>query len=76
MANNKADFYLHTSRIYKWDLCAPSAIVSSLKGKLTDINGKDIDFSYKSDVKSITGVIAAVNDFDFYYKTFAGKYTA
>jgi hypothetical protein len=64
---------LHTSRIYKWDLCAPNAIISSLNGKLTDINGSFIDFSHRSNVKAVNGVIAAINDFDYYFKTFVGK---
>ena len=47
--------------------------MKSLNGRLTDINGKNIDFSHKTEAKSITGVIAAANDFDLFYKTFAGK---
>lgn len=73
MARNDADFYLHTSKIYKWDLCAPNAIMNSLNGKLTDINGKGIDFSHKTETKSVSGVIAAANNFNFYYEKFAGK---
>lgn len=73
VARNDADFYLHTSKIYKWDLCAPNAIMNSLNGRLTDLSGKNIDFSHKTDTKQVNGLIAAANDFDLYFNAFAGK---
>lgn len=73
VANDSADLYLHTSSIRKWDLCAPNAIITSLNGKLTDIDGNLIDYSHQTDTHNVHGVIASVKNFDFYLKTFASK---
>ncbi len=67
VAKSTADLYLHTSNIYKWDLCAPNAIINSMGGKMTDINGNEINYSEK-EPKNVNGVIAAVSNFDYFLK--------
>jgi len=56
------DVYIHSSMIKKWDICAGAAILNSLGGRLTDAEGKDIDFKNKWDYKHETGLIAAKYD--------------
>ena len=56
------DVYIHSSMIKKWDICAGAAILNSLGGRLTDAEGKDIDFKNKWDYKHETGIIAAKYD--------------
>jgi hypothetical protein len=47
--------------------------MNSLNGRLTDLSGKTIDFSHKTDTRQVNGLIAAANDFDLYFNAFAGK---
>lgn len=56
------DVYVHSSMIKKWDLCAGAAILNSLGGRLTDINGKEIDFEHEWEFKHDGGIVAAKYD--------------
>ena len=47
LATGHEDVYIHSSMIKKWDICAGAAILNSLGGRLTDADGKDIDFKNK-----------------------------
>jgi inositol monophosphatase 3 len=75
LLRNKADVYFHTSRIYKWDICAPNAILNSYGGKLTKRNGHKIDYSDKKDETNFVenGIIAAVKEYDYFLKLFGNK---
>lgn len=52
----------HTSL---WDTCAPEALMASMGGKLTDCNGKQIDYARPllspQDAKNTAGILAAVD---------------
>merc|ERR1711878_80370 len=56
------DVYIHSSLIKKWDLCAGAAILNSLGGRTTDVDGNEIDFDHEWDFKHEGGIIAAKYD--------------
>ena len=66
--NGKASVYVHTTLIKKWDICAGSAILRQAGGKMTTLDGSDIDFSHNSDPKNKGGLLAAIADHDLYLK--------
>ena len=65
VVQNKADAYLHTTKIKKWDTCAGNAIVNAFGGAMTTIKGKDIDYSYKSEPAIFDGLIATTDDHQY-----------
>ena len=71
LVKNQADLYLHTSKIYKWDVCAPNAILNNLGGHLTMRNGKKINYASKgkSD-ESVDGIIASLYNYDYFFNMF------
>lgn len=78
MIRNQADLYLHTSRIYKWDICAPYAILNNLGGRLTKLNGEQIDFSTRNknanDDDAVNGgIIATLYNYDYFFDIFKNK---
>jgi len=62
VAAGHEDVYLHSSLIKKWDLCAGAAILNTLGGRMTDADGKDIDFANEWEFKHEGGVVAAKYD--------------
>ena len=62
LVSGHEDVYIHSSMIKKWDICAGAAILNSLGGRLTDADGKDIDFKNKWEYKHESGLIAAKYD--------------
>ncbi|XP_043930171.1 Golgi-resident adenosine 3',5'-bisphosphate 3'-phosphatase [Protopterus annectens] len=56
--HTKADVYLHTSFIKKWDICAGSAILRTLGGHMTTLKGEEIDYS--SSPSNYDGILASV----------------
>ena len=67
---NKADVYLHATKIKKWDTCAGNAVINSMDGTMTTLTGHSIDYSYESDPVILDGLIATAND-DTYKKFFS-----
>jgi Golgi-resident PAP phosphatase len=72
LISDKADVYLHSGKISKWDICAPNAILESYGGKLTKLNGQEIDYSYKNTEPYLidTGIVASVKDHKYFVKLF------
>ncbi len=70
LVQNKSDLYLHATKIKKWDICAPDAILNSLGGKLTSRKGKRIDYSNDNEPVYVDGIVAALHNFDFYLNLF------
>jgi len=67
LIENNAHAYIFASPgCKKWDTCAPEAILLALGGRLTDVHGNEL--LYHKDVQQPNkgGVIAAVEDIDFY----------
>lgn len=62
VAAGHEDVYVHSSLIKKWDLCAGAAILNTLGGRLTDAEGKDLDFTNEWEFRHETGLVAAKYD--------------
>ncbi len=59
----KADAYIHTTLIKKWDICAGNALLNEFNGQMTTLKGKDIDYSWSSensDPKNEGGLLATL----------------
>ena len=64
---NRADLYLHTTAIKKWDICAGNAILNAKGGKMTTRKGVEIDYSFKGSEKNPDGLVVALDtNFDDY----------
>ena len=63
VAAGRQDAYVHTTLIKKWDICPGDALLAALGGKMTDLSGKEIDYSGKpAYVKAEGGVLATLHD--------------
>lgn len=60
--NDKADVYIHTTLIKKWDICAGDALLRSFGGKMTTLEGKEISYGEQSLVKNNGGLLATLNN--------------
>lgn len=71
LLNGQADLYLHTSKIYKWDICAPNAIINNHGGRLMVRNGREVDYSdTRKEYLAVDGILAAINNFYYFYDLF------
>ena len=59
VAQNKADLYLHTTKIKKWDTCAGDALLSAMGGAMTTRNGEAINYGLMHSEVITDGLIAA-----------------
>jgi Golgi-resident PAP phosphatase len=62
VAEGKADLYMHTTLIKKWDICAGSALLEALGGQMVTLKGESIDFGSPRSEKNPDGLLAFVND--------------
>lgn len=62
VAERKADLYLHTTAIKKWDICAGDALLGAIGGKMTTRKGEQIDYKLEGDPKNSDGLIAVRTD--------------
>ena len=63
VAKGAQDAYVHATLIKKWDICPGDALLGALGGKMTDLDGKEIDYSGKpAHVKNEGGVLATLHD--------------
>ena len=63
VAKGAQDAYVHATLIKKWDICPGDALLAALGGKMTDLSGKEIDYSGKpAYVKAEGGVLATLHD--------------
>ena len=53
-----ADLYLHVTKIKKWDICAPNALLSAVGGTMTTLDGKGISYSGAGGVANDGGLLA------------------
>ena len=71
LLEEKSDLYLHSSKIYKWDICAPNAILNNRGGKLTQRDGQRVDYvSKNSERNSVDGIIASLFYYDYFFDIF------
>lgn len=59
----KVDTYIFPSQgSFKWDTCAGDGLIAAVGGVLTDIHGKDIDYTYVADrYENETGFVVTLN---------------
>ena len=55
---DKADVYIHTTFIKKWDICAGNAILKALGGHMTTLKGEEID--YRGSPDNNGGLLASI----------------
>ena len=80
VAQRKANAYIHTTLIKKWDICAGNALLKTVGGDMTDLKGKEIDYSYpyknfKTQVKLASGLLATFKDHEKILKKLRSKYS-
>lgn len=63
--------YVHTTLIKKWDICSGDAILRTLGGKQTKLDGSDIDYDHRGDPKNEGGLVAALHDHQKYVDAFS-----
>jgi len=67
LIEKKAHAYVFASiHCKKWDTCAPEAILQSVGGQLTDLHGKPIPYHANVVHKNTGGVLATVENHDWY----------
>ena len=62
VAENKADLYLHTTAIKKWDICAGDAVLRAIGGRMTTLRGQEVNYSLKGNPKNSDGIVAAATE--------------
>lgn len=62
------DVYVHVTLIKKWDICAGTALLEAVGGKMTTLDGSDVDYSSRPvvEVKNTGGVLATMHDHQSY----------
>jgi len=63
---NVASVYVHTTAIKKWDICPGAAILREAGGKMTTLDGSDIDYSNDKGPLNSGGIIAAIKHHEEY----------
>jgi inositol monophosphatase 3 len=56
-----ADAYVHNTLIKKWDICAPNALIDSIDGHMSSLDGYSISYSMDDDVRHEAGLLAAAS---------------
>eukprot|EP00092_Neocalanus_flemingeri_P040989 GFUD01044632.1.p1 GENE.GFUD01044632.1~~GFUD01044632.1.p1 ORF type:complete len:346 (+),score=67.80 GFUD01044632.1:158-1195(+) len=64
------DAYIHTTLIKKWDICPGAAILSALNGKLTTLDGEEIDYGNGDEEKNKGGLLATMYNHDKFLEKF------
>uniref|UniRef100_A0AC35G9X0 Inositol monophosphatase n=1 Tax=Panagrolaimus sp. PS1159 TaxID=55785 RepID=A0AC35G9X0_9BILA len=62
LINSTAEYYIHSTAIKKWDLCAGDAIIRAAGGALIDLEGESIDYNSKLPVLNKKGLFMARKD--------------
>ena len=66
--------YVHASRgCSLWDTCAPEAILKAGGGMLTDVFGKKISYLSTDETSVKTGVLATMEDHEWYAQQIRDK---
>lgn len=62
LVSGKVDAYIHMTRIKKWDICAPHAIINSIPGgRMTDLDGNKITFGDAKAKQVDSGLVASLD---------------
>lgn len=71
MIEGRADVYLHTTSIKKWDTCAPDALLHISGMRMTDLKGLPIEYSSSEDFLNKNGLMASRGDIPNKYNHFS-----
>nr|XP_042897788.1 inositol monophosphatase 3 [Parasteatoda tepidariorum] len=63
-----ADAYIHTTLIKKWDICPGHALLNAVGGKMTQLDGSEIEYGDSSLLKNEKGLIATLYDHEKFVK--------
>lgn len=66
--SGNATAYIHSKYIKKWDVCAGNAILNAVGGQMTTLKNEDLDYSFNADPVNSHGIIATLNNHDYYTK--------
>ena len=67
VAGGRQDAYVHVTLIKKWDICPGNALLTALGGKMTTLDGAEIDYGGRpAKNKNEGGVLATLHDHDLY----------
>ena len=58
---------MHVTRIKKWDICAGNAIIMSVKGRMTTLENRNIDYSMGDPVNDY-GLLATRSNHEEFVK--------
>jgi len=60
--HNEGLWFFPKPGTYLWDVAAPDAILRQLGGKLTDKNGRELDYSKsRENAENVDGIIASID---------------
>ncbi|KAH6922430.1 hypothetical protein HPB50_013603 [Hyalomma asiaticum] len=62
LVEGHADAYLHSSAIKKWDVCAGNALLASLGGHMTALDGTQLSYSLEATPVHLGGLLAALSN--------------
>ncbi|KAI6645801.1 PH domain leucine-rich repeat-containing protein phosphatase 2-like isoform X3 [Oopsacas minuta] len=57
----QANFYIHVTKIKKWDICAPNAMLNTVKGSMTTLKGDTINYSGEDSPANNDGLFATLD---------------
>lgn len=66
VVEGKADAYVHSTAIKKWDLCAGNAVLFALHGNMTTLGGDHLDYGSQEEYKNEGGVLATLTNHSYY----------
>lgn len=62
LVEGHADVYLHSSAIKKWDVCAGNALLASLGGRMTALDGTNLSYDSEGSQVHLGGLLATVHN--------------
>ena len=64
---------MHVTRIKKWDVCAGNAIIQATKGRMTTLDGENIDYAKtdsENDAMIEMGIVATLHEHEKFLSGF------
>ena len=56
------DYYIHVTKIKKWDICAPNAMLAAVHGSMTTLKGESINYSREDGSANNDGLFASLQE--------------
>ena len=56
------DYYIHVTKIKKWDICAPNAMLAAVHGSMTTLQGESISYSGEDDPVNNDGLFVSLEE--------------